>query len=382
MRLFVKIFIILSVIGPTIGPIQSYFIFYLFFWGYLHLLLLSLNNHFVYKPILPLLMFYFYIVVNFIFKIILYRNVTSASIGGFQAYTEIIIGIIISFYYNQYVSGLKNIVLNYIQPIIIFSILFYIIFPDITVKSISLYAYGVENTGQWRFSSFFGLPYYAAIVYLYFIFENIKNFEKSSKINRLINLSYIIILLIGGFFLVSKTFLIGLAIIILFIYHRSSTRKKIILLIFIPIILIILIIIFNAFFSDDIVSLRVYKLFWDNGLIKSVLLRYSDSNVVLKDLFKSDYWDPIFGIGPLAEKVPTDSQYLDIKYRFGYIGIIVFYTGLIYAFFRLSTEYKFLLLILFLGSLGSNTFTTEKFTIYLWIILGNNLYHNIKGRMY
>jgi hypothetical protein len=376
----------LSLYGPQL--LANIYIYHLFvIISVTYFTLLNINYKFT-KHSLMVLTVMSVLVLTFILNAIVASladsfMLTIASIGGLEAYLEIFFGIFFGFIlYKNGVSliTLEKFVLFVLMPIATITIIFYILSPDEARSIINNYLYGVSATAQWRFSGFYGLPYYAAIGYLVFLFEIIialrKKLRKSIKLY--LQLSFIIIL-IGGIVAASKTFILGVFILFIFAIFTSKKPLKILSLSIFLISLFLIAITQNIGdrFKGEIKLMKNYSF---DSMYEAIEFRYwSDENLAASALFSDDNWNPYIGIGGNATNYPTDSQFRDVVYRFGYIGLIFFMIFLSSIFYYVSFEYKFLLIILAIGSLGSNGFTPIGSTLIIWTLINLNILENRKS---
>ncbi|MEH6457488.1 MAG: hypothetical protein V7749_14255 [Cocleimonas sp.] len=313
-------------------------------------------------------------------------NLTTAFVGGIESYFEIIAGLTLGgLLYNYGVSEVdfRRFVVLIVSPIISFSIILYLVFPDITFLSINKYSFGVENTGQWRFSGFFGLPYYAAVAYLYIMFESfvfLKENKSSWKTAFVIINS--LVLFLGGMLTVSKTFFVGLPFLF-FAFDRLFNSRRDKLVKYVSIFLLLtsgVFVLLNFSVPDEYKgSVKLLNQYYDRGVIRLVSDRYSDDNTVTNKLLDDENWNELGGVGVNAQTVPTDSQYLDLIYRFGYIALFIFFFFLILFFIWLDFYYKMLFIGLFLAALGSNAFTPINTAIMMWCSFSLNIITRKKG---
>jgi len=364
---------LLSIYGPIIGGVRfSYFVLTIVFI-YQSICFISKESRVIDKNRSP---FYFFIFFTFSVSLASWLTIgggDKAFLGGFESYLEIVAGLILGEkIIKQKITQIQFrwFVVCVVAPITSLSVLLYLLTPDKTMNFINNYSFGVDNTGQWRFSSFFGLPYYAAVAYFYFIFESILFLHTAKRMRmKLIVFISICFLLIGGLLTVSKTFLVSIPFLILLIILKFNGFKDRLIQVSIVVVTILLLLYLNFFTSlgDEFKgSIKLFVQYYDRGVVQLVLERYSDENTVINGLLDDSNWTFFGGVGVNAQAVPTDSQFLDVIYRFGYIALAIFITCVIYFSFKLSRSYQCLILVLFVGSLGSNVFTPIGLTMIMW----------------
>jgi hypothetical protein len=248
-----------------------------------------------------------------------------------------------------------------------------LIFPDATFAIINQHVLGYSNSGQWRFSSFYGLPYYAAIAYIYYIAISIEviRVTPSSPFVRAYLAASILLLIIGGALTASKTFIAGFAILIVYLISNRDIdpKKKVLLMLLVPAsYMTIYITIFSDLKNSIPILESTLKLITQNlsSPIQAVIFRYSQENDAVSELFNDSAWNWATGVGLQAAQVATDSQARDVMYRFGLIGSSTFAIFIIFTYLNLRKHYRMLFLAIAIGALGSNTFTPINFTFIIW----------------
>lgn len=387
--IFLTIF--LSLYGPPL--FGNIYIYQLFIMVVMVSYLPSIINNKIHKSSLFPLILFFILIISFFGYLIAFLTsgtfvLSLSSIGGFEAYMEIFFGLIFGFLLHRQgitLLSLEKFILFMLMPIANITVLSYLFFPDTTMVIINNYLYGISNTGQWRFSGFYGLPYYAAIGYLIFMFEIILAFKKKPvKITKLyLQLSFFI-MFIGGMLAASKTFIIGFFILLILSIVINKSPVKYFLKFF-SIFLVSLILLFNIMQNNDSQLKKIFNLLQEHSIstiYEAVLFRYSSENTAIANSLSDSNWNSFIGIGGNARSIATDSQYRDVVYRFGYTGFIFFMLFIFSIFYYLSFEYKFLLIILAIGSLGSNCFTPIGSTLIIWTLLNINILENQKVKSY
>lgn len=297
---------------------------------------------------------------------------SSSSIGGLEAYLEIFVGVFFAHLLNKYKFTLESFckfILNTLMPIAILSILLYILNPEQTMVVINTYMYGTSETGQWRFTGFYGLPYYAAVGYLLFLFVIVLFYKKEmSLIKKFYFLISFVIITIGGLLAASKTFFIGFAILLLFIIYSSKNRLSTFLKL-LSITLVSIFFILSIALEADSEFSKIFNLvsqYSISSIYDAVVFRYSSENTAIMDALSDYNWNEFVGVGSDAQSIATDSQYRDVLYRFGFFGLAAFMIFLLSVFIGLSIENRFFFIMLAIGALGSNTFTPIGSTLLIW----------------
>jgi hypothetical protein len=369
----IYVLIFLSIYGPIVGQIRfSYFILTSIFI-YQILYFISKKIRVIDKYRAP---FYFFLFISICVSMASWISIGGggkAFLGGLESYFEILAGLIIGEQaIKQKITQLeyRGFVVCVLAPITSLAVLLFLFIPDIIVPFINNYSFGVDNTGQWRFSGFFGLPYYAAVAYFYFIFESILFLYTAKGVRlKLIVFISICLLFVGGMLTVSKTFLVSIPfLVILIIFKFNSFKARLIQVgILLISILFSLYFMFFTILGDEFQgSMKLFIQYYDRGVLQLVLERYSDDNTVISGLLDDSNWNFLGGVGVNAQAIPTDSQFLDVIYRFGYIALAIFIISITYFSLKLSKAYKGLIIVLFVGALGSNVFTPIGLTIVMW----------------
>lgn len=310
------------------------------------------------------------------------------AVGGIESYLQIVSAWVFAALTFDKVrfQKLEKFIVFLICPILAFTILLFLLNPQYVKSTINLYSFGVSDTGQWRFSGFFGLPYYAGVAYSVCMLFILRFFhtETLNSIRRLALVSVFLILFVGGMLAASKTFFAGLAMILLyfFLILKVPAVKKI------GFLFVIFVFAFFTYFSllrsflnldafSKIIDLAIANLLNPLG---SLYFRYSSSNDAVSSLFRDDYWSFFFGVGLNAEALATDSQWRDLSYRFGFFGVVQFFIFLLFVYWRSDKFFRVVLLVLFIGSLGSNAFTSINFNFFIWYAIFLNAFQKRYSR--
>ncbi len=305
-----------------------------------------------------------------------------ASIGSIEVYAQIFAAYLLAKHFHPKIpqTMIEKSVVNYIIPPTCIAIIAFVWNPLITHQFISEYAFGMSDTGQWRFSGFFGLPYYAAIAYNLFIFLCVKELKhKQPKNSRLIFLVLLItILLLGGLLAASKTFIFGLPLILYFVAHNHGysffrnlwgALKSAVLL------MVALVVAASAISVCLFESDKVFLLFESNifNAIDALIFRYSDDNEAIAGILSDPNWSMINGVGLFANPVATDSQIRDVIYRFGLLGLIPMFFLVFHVLKRASGGYGIVFLMMLIGALGSNTLTPKNLSLLIWYLIFSSI---------
>ena len=381
--------IFLSLYGPPLfGQIYLYHVFMIICVTYFAAI--NVNYKFTKNSFIALTVM-LALVLIFILKIVATSlmgslSLSQASIGGLEGYLEIFFGLFFGFIlYKNGVSLIifRRFVLFFQMPITTLAITVYIISPDTAMSFINNFLYGVTTTAQWRFSAFYGLPYYAAIGYLVFLFEIVLGLRTilRKSTGLYLRLSFIIIF-IGGVLAASKTFLLGAFVLFIFAIVTAKKPFKLLLMwtVLLPISLIMIIQNLDYSFTEQLKLVNSYSFY---TIYETIEFRYfSAENPAVGALYSDNNWNPFIGIGGEATNVPTDSQFRDLVYRFGYMGLILFVIFISSVFYHVSIEYKFLLIMLAIGGVGSNGFSPIGSTLIIWTLISLNIFENRKYNRY
>lgn len=308
-----------------------------------------------------------------------------SSLGGIESYITIYLAWLFAVLTKAGLNSdiLENLVVRFVSPLVGMSILFFILSPSMTTALINKVILGYENSGQWRFSSFFGLPYYAGIAYVTFLLFTFHHF--SSGIIRGYKKAYyagiVVLLLIGGVLAASKTFFAGIFAVIsyLLISGRFSVKAVFIYILGCAFIIGPALVIWGANYLSAFNDLgQVLKLVLLNlsDPLGAVIFRYSGDNTAVSSVFDNDNWNWLFGVGLHAQQVATDSQYRDVFYRFGFVGACFLFILVVVVAAKVESRYRVLLVALSIGALGSNSFTPINLTFAIWYLLFMNFYRS------
>jgi len=390
-NIFIYLTLFLSLYGPSIyGNIYLYQLFIIL--GILYYLPLNIKKSITKTTLISLILL---VIIMIIFissvSISLFSDnfiITLASIGGLEAYMEIFTGLFFGYIlYKQgiTVTNFEYFILFILMPIGTISIIFYSINPDITMSIINNYLYGVSNTGQWRFSGFYGLPYYAAIGYLLFLFVIIMSLQKNqSKLAKFYLYISFIIIFIGGLLAASKTFLIGIFILLIVFVIENKKPLKAFFKVVLTSILVFILINSILFQNNDNQFSKIFNLLSEHSVFTmydAVKFRYSNDNDAIVDVLSDPNWNLFLGAGNNVKSIATDSQYRDVIYRFGYIGFLFFIIFIFIIYWKVSVKYKYFVIILAIGSLGSNCFTPIGSTLIIWTFININILENINKKL-
>lgn len=385
-NIFIYLTLFLSLYGPSMyGNIYLYQLFMIV--GILYYLPLNIKTSITKTTLVTLISMLMILVLFFSSIAISFFSddfvISISSIGGLEAYIEIFIGLFFGYLLHKKgvsTTEFEHFILFILMPIANISIILYLIDPTTTMSLINNYLYGISNTGQWRFSGFYGLPYYAAIGYLLFLFIIIITLQNNqTKFTKFYLYISFVIIFIGGLLAASKTFLAGLFILlILFIFTNKNTIKSFFKVLSITTLFFLLVTSFiyqnnNSQFSKIFNLLGEHSVF---TVYEAVQFRYSSDNTTIADVLSDSNWNFLLGAGNNVKNITTDSQYRDAIYRFGYIGFLFFIIFIFVIFWKVSIKYKYFILILGIGSLGSNCFTPIGSTLIIWTLININILEN------
>lgn len=299
------------------------------------------------------------------------------AIGGVESYLQIYCAWIFAAFTFKRVSyvATQKFVVIFIGSVSAFAIALFLMAPNYAMQQINTYSFGFAQTGQWRFSSFFGLPYYAGAAYSVLIFMLLEFHQTpgASRLQRLYLLLIFIILMIGGIFTASKTFFAGVFVVFLYFLLNSATSvmKKLVsaFSLFLGLIVIYTFALGTNFDLSSLSKILELAFFNLQNPIEAVYFRYSGENSAVNELFQDRSWDTTFGIGLNASQVPTDSQWRDLLYRFGTLGTLLFAFFIARVVWLSDGSNRIIVLILLIGSLGSNTLTPINFTFLIWYMM-------------
>lgn len=304
------------------------------------------------------------------------------AIGGAESYLQIYCACVFSALSFRLVrlGAIERFVAIYISTILALSVLTFLFDPELARQVIDGYSFGIENTGQWRFTSFFGLPYYAGAAFVILSMFVLRHYRASTlTLKARLYLVFVFMTLVaGGLLTASKTFLAGLCVLLTYFFFGSSLslRQKLIFFALVSVFILISYTLTAGSSFDYDEFFKIISLLLSNTAdpMSAIIFRYSQDNYAVSNLFSDQYWYFFYGTGVNAEALATDSQWRDLLYRFGALGLLSFSLFTVLILFLSDNFFRAILMILLIGSIGSNTLTPINFTFFIWYLIFLNIF--------